>query len=153
MSPSGKYSLLNSVFTPVVPLVLVEAKAVGWAAYFALEHVVGWGLRPVRGPDCGLVGIAESAHTSTAAVFSNGGVERKYFNDRVLAVTASFTETHTVEVIADPVAKSGKLLAHGLGWQRESGRCEAPAALLVAVAVPWLECIVSPSPRASSPNT
>ena len=36
--------LLYSVFTPVVPLMLVEAEAVSWAAYFALEHVVGWGL-------------------------------------------------------------------------------------------------------------
>ena len=35
---------LHSVFTPVVPLMLVEAEAVSWAAYFALEHVVGWGL-------------------------------------------------------------------------------------------------------------
>ena len=35
---------LHSVFTPVVPLVLVEAEAVSWAANLALEHVVGWGL-------------------------------------------------------------------------------------------------------------
>ena len=32
---------LYSVFTPVVPLVLVEAEAVSWAANLAL---VGWGL-------------------------------------------------------------------------------------------------------------
>ena len=36
--------LFYSVFTPVVPLMLVEAEAVGWAAYFVLEHVMGWGL-------------------------------------------------------------------------------------------------------------
>ena len=53
----------------------------------------------------------------------------------MFAVAASFTEAYTVEVIADPVAKSRELLAHSLGWQRESGRCEASAALLVAVAV------------------
>ena len=29
--------LLYSVFSPVVPLVLLEAEAVSWAAYFALE--------------------------------------------------------------------------------------------------------------------
>ena len=36
--------LLYSVFTPVVPLMLIEAEAASWAAYFALGHVVGWGL-------------------------------------------------------------------------------------------------------------
>ena len=35
---------LHSVFTPVVPLVLVEAEAVSGAAHFVREHVVGWGL-------------------------------------------------------------------------------------------------------------
>ena len=53
----------------------------------------------------------------------------------MFAVTASFTEAYTVEVVADPVTKGRELLAHGLGWQREGGRCEAPAALLVAVVV------------------
>ena len=36
--------LLYSVFTPVVPLMLVKAEAVSWAAYFTRKHVVGWGL-------------------------------------------------------------------------------------------------------------
>ena len=35
---------LHSVFAPVVPLVLVQAEAVGGAAHFISEHVVGWGL-------------------------------------------------------------------------------------------------------------
>ena len=38
------FLLLYSVFTPVVPLMLVEAEAVSWAAYFTFKHVVGWGL-------------------------------------------------------------------------------------------------------------
>ena len=38
------FLLLYSVFTPVVPLMLVEAEAVSRAAYFTPERVVGWGL-------------------------------------------------------------------------------------------------------------
>ena len=72
---------------------LVEAEAVSWAAYFALEHVVGWGLKPVRGLDCGPVGFAECANTSTAAVFSNEGVERKYCNS-VMALRRGDSITH-----------------------------------------------------------
>ena len=35
---------LHSVFTPVVPLVLVEAEAVGRAAHVVFQHVMGWAL-------------------------------------------------------------------------------------------------------------